>query len=249
MNRWQGKSVILAGILLILFIIGCSLPQEQATTIVQEESTIFSPENFTLVGFWKIEQKFLIDEEKSTENNMVWVEVPVPREKYEYFREYGDNCQIKNDTQFLEVINAGYNPNAYDIDGVKEIKKIMRPDRGVVLSPDVIEYPPLTMIPSPALASGFFPGGVCYFHDVYPGSGQRELSTPQLFFFAMFGNITEFNLTEFNIKEVAHSYNFSENKLEMITSYLDRDFNQLRKRTILTSSALPAAQADGWPYS
>ena len=153
------KGLLLFSIfLLFLFIISCSLPQEQATTIAKGESVIFSPENFTLVGFWKIEQKFLLDEEKSTENNLQWVEVSVPKEKYKEFREW---CwDRENNQKLLERADV--------IPGQTE-------DYGDGSS--VTVYPTLSIIPSPALPSGFVPNGVCYFHrvDKTPDEGRISL--------------------------------------------------------------------------
>ena len=57
---------------LSIFFLGCAPAPEVSTEpeAAVEEVRVIDPQDFTLVGFWKIEQKFLLDEEKSTENNL-----------------------------------------------------------------------------------------------------------------------------------------------------------------------------------
>lgn len=238
---------------LSVFLFGCAPSSEVSTQpkSAVEEVRVIEPQNFTLVGFWKIEKKFIVDEEKSTENTTEWVEVPVPKEKYKEFKEYGQNCAQKNETEFLNSFIDPSDPGGlrYDANGMRVKPATIRSDGGVVRSvgDKDISYPPLTIVPSPTFPSGIVPGGVCYLHEVHlePEFMSRALYVPSLLVMFMLGNITQIGIQEFT-----HQYNFSADRLEMITNNLGdvEAFGLKKTRTILTPSTQAAAEADGWPY-
>ncbi|HLC71002.1 MAG TPA: hypothetical protein VJI32_03290 [Candidatus Nanoarchaeia archaeon] len=217
---------------LSIFFLGCAPAPEVSTEpeAAVEEVRVIDPQDFTLVGFWKIEQKFLLDEEKSTENNLQWIEIPVPKEKYKEFREW---CGDKDNKQALF--------------GELGIPVGQMQDYGEGQSGTM--YPPVSIIPSPALPSGNIPLGVCYFHKVDFIPSEGKLST--LVEMSMQGVTFTENGTIFLVQELQQTYNFTQRGLELITGYFEKegDTQQKLMRTILIPSTQAAAEANGWPYN
>lgn len=233
-RRLMSKGIGLFFVLMVLtiFLLGCApSPVNPAEPAVMEETRIIHSQNFTLAGFWKIEQRFVVDESKSTENNTEEIEVPVPKEKYKEFKEWCGDKETKQ--QFFEGL--GITPGQTQDYGEGST---------------VTAYPPLSIIPSPALPSGFVPNGVCYFHRVEEIPGEGKVSS--LMEMSLQGIAFLENETFILIKEPEHSYNFNftTQKLELITGYFENegDTQQKAMRTILSPSTQAAAQADGWPY-
>lgn len=233
------KSYLPALLIVSLIVLGCTVSQVQQPTI-PEESKAFNPENATLVGFWKIEQKFLGDENESN-----WVEVAIPQEKYKEFKAGAEHCPNETLDSLFNSLNQGITADS----GIKFFKmkdsiKIEHED-GLVR----IIYPSLSILPSPALPSGFVPGGVCYLHSVDESPEYGRIGT--IMDISLQGVVFTEEGGILLVKEPQHSYNFSQKGLELTTYYFEKEGDIILKtaRTILIPATKEEATEDGWPYT
>lgn len=210
------------GIGLILFLISACQPVPKVqTAAMAEKAVIFGPENFTLVGFWKIEHKFIVDKEKSTDDNIAWTEVPIPREKYKEIKEGGENCLSQEEVQSEALQYTG--------------SQITLIPSHAKLIPSLVESP------SPAQPAGYVPGGACYLFKE-----KEENSTDAV---GEILAVVGFKSEPGDIKYIPeegmqiYNFNFEEGKLEIFLPFSEEGF-----KTILVPSTKEAAEADSWPY-
>ena len=204
--------------LTLLLVFGCTVSQVQPSSS-QEESTIFNPENATLIGFWKIEQRFLWDESKSD-----WVETTAPREIYKEFIEWCGGTR----KGFLESVGEpSDSPEAVAI----------------------AAHPPVSIMPSPALPLGFVPNGVCYLHRVEEVPGEGKISSLMEMSLQGVAFTEEGNAILIKEPEHSYSFSQKGLELITSYFEKEGDTIQKPAKTILIPATQEEAEQVGWPYT